>query len=254
MQKLLQCILLITFAIYCVDSCCKSNIPWDVCNHIPVENAFVPKTCSDDVARSNIPCATREYYMRKALDLTLVAGGACPFNTFGAIIGRHTGPNVADFEVLCTAINRVGSVGATAHGEIEALRNCSSIIATKYGPSYVNNATFWQQLSMYTTGESCPMCMSAARFAKLGEVIYATSIETLHSYNWGQISFFNQDIQAASNTCGFGTDGTAMQTRIIKDVLRTVTDPYFSWQFTSNPCPGGCVRMGGFCASPSPNF
>jgi len=231
--------------------CCSSPpVPWEVCGLVPVSNQFAPQPCSQDVLRSGISCAVRQYVMNMTLQMTLNAGQSpCPFNTFGATIVRHHGPNIADIEVICTGINSVGTLGETAHGEIEALRNCSQVIAARYGPGQVTNLTLWHQFSLYTTGESCPMCMSAIRFSTLGEAIYATSIETLHTNNWSQISIFSAQVQAASNTCSFGSDGTAMQTRIVSGVLVPFMDQYFQWQFTNNPCPTGCTRGPSGCAA-----
>lgn len=240
---------------FTTSSCCDTSIiPWKVCGKIQVDNAYVAKTCDLDLARSGIPCSTREYFMNQALQLTLNVGGICPFNTFGAILGIHRGPNVQDFEVLCTAINRVGSLGVTAHGEIEALRNCTQVVIQRYGTSYVKNYTFWQQVSIYTTGEPCTMCMSAIRNQRLGELIYATSIRSLVDSKWTQISLESGDVQRASNQCNWGNDGTAMQTRIISGVLSLITDPYFAWQFDSSaPCPTGCSRTTTNACAPTPS-
>jgi len=225
------------------DGCC--NIPsWTDCP--PVSSAYSPALCDNDFPRSGIPCSTRQTLMRQALQLGLNSPpSACPFgNVFAAIVGVHTGPNVADFKVLCTGVNNFMVDSFLGHGEIEAIKNCTNIIRSTLGPSYVTNQTFWHTLTMYTTGESCSMCMSAIRFTVLKEVVYGTSIEFLHANGWPQSSLFNQDIQQATNQCNFGNDGTAMQTRVVKLVLNNETNPYFAWQFNpSAPCPTGCHRV-----------
>jgi len=235
--------------------CCNPKIPWRDCNKIPVSPAFYKAPCSVDVKRSGIPCATRNYFMNQAFQLGLAAGGPCPFgDIFTAVIVQHNGPNVGDAEVICQAVNNFQTSGFTGHGEMEALRNCSRLVATdpRFGPSYVTNMTFWHTLSLYTTGESCSMCMSAIRLTVLKEVIYGTSIQTLHEQGWPQISLFNADIQQATNSCNLGNDGTSMMTRVVSDVLKSTLDPYFAWQFdASAPCPPGCSRVAGFCSPPS---
>lgn len=233
--------------IHSFSSCCDTTIiPWNVCSKYPMSQKYTSKTCQNDYARSGIPCSIREAIMLQALQLTLNAGGPCPFNTFGAIMGIHNGPSLNDFEILCTAINAVGHYGVTAHGEIEALRNCTQIIIQRYGTGYIKNYTFWQQVSIYTTGEPCTMCMAAIRLQRLGEMIYATSINSLVSSKWTQISIDSGEVQKSSNQCNWGTDGTEMQTRIISGVLKTTTDPYFAWQFDpSASCPGNCTRING---------
>jgi tRNA(Arg) A34 adenosine deaminase TadA len=210
-------------------------------------------TCEEDEDRSDIPCSVREEIMGKTLQLGL-RSGKCPFgDVFSAMIVRHHAPPSLAYDVICIGTNNFAVAGFTGHGEIEALRNCSTIVGQIYGSSYITNKTFWHELSLYTTGEPCPMCMSAIRFTALKEVIYATSIEYLHDHNWPQISLFTRDIQRASNLCNFGGDGTARQTAAVKGVLKDVTNPYFAWQFSSNPdCPPGCVATPGFPACQEP--
>jgi len=256
-------------AVYC---CC--SIPGlnpyqegEICGLIPLtefnEPKFVIESCEQDFARTGIPCATREAIMISAMQQTIVANSnsPCPSSPYGAIIGIHHGPNVADFEQLCFGCNNATFFGPTAHGEMQSLRACALFVynSPKYGPSYVKNYTFWQTTSLYTTGESCPMCMSAQRFTRIGEVIYATSIKQLMlDNNTGQITLDNPAVQQHSNVCGsFGTDGTAFQTRVVAGVATSYTNIFFNWQFnTSGACPPGCSRpatpLGAKCLPISP--
>ena len=131
-------------------------------------------------------------------------------------------------------------------GEIAAINNCSSILTDpsgRYKLSIKEALDAYQDLSLYTNGEPCPMCASAVRWAGFKECIYGTSIKTLIARGWGQIHLSSQEVfKHASHLPG--------EARLIKEILTNETDPYFSWQFDkSYPCPGGCSRdAGGSCA------
>ena len=95
-----------------------------------------------------------EYWMEKAIALA-------KFNNtpFGAVI---VGPD----ENYIEAYNTVKQHGPTAHAEINAIQNMNQL---EYQES--------QQLTLYSTVEPCPMCMSAIVWAGIGKVIYGASIE-----------------------------------------------------------------------------
>jgi len=193
--------------------------------------------------------------MTDLMNRTLVAmGSACPSNTAGSVIGIHHNGTQAGWEELAFAVNNSTFLGTTAHGEIQALRACAAFLlgSPNYGKSYVKNFTFWQTLSLYTTSESCPMCMGAIRFARLGEVVYGTSVAQMFNFNTtdviAQMSLFNPDIQQASNVCGSygpaGSTTTAFQTRLVVDVAADYTNIFMNWTFNHlADCPPGCVRV-----------
>ena len=45
----------------------------------------------------------------------------------------------------------------------------------------------WDEAILYTTGEPCPMCMSAMVWAGMGGVVWGTSIEQLRQLGINQI-------------------------------------------------------------------
>jgi hypothetical protein len=89
--------------------------------HLPVKSfaiLFLPvlASCSPDDA---IPIATREYWMRRAIDaLSELTSTPCPFEAFGAAIVNHTDVTNSDHgELICLGVNSIMRYGnPTLHG------------------------------------------------------------------------------------------------------------------------------------------
>ncbi|PQE16737.1 cytidine and deoxycytidylate deaminase zinc-binding region protein [Rutstroemia sp. NJR-2017a BBW] len=145
--------------------------------------------------------------------------------------------------MICTGMNQIAETGnPILHGlfkspscEISALANCSHIFSTS---SSIPSLPF-SRLTLYTTAESCPMCASTIRWAGLQAYVYGTSISTLTSLNWTQISIPSAEVFERSS--GLGTS-----TLYAGSVLAEETDGLFAWQFSGGgvECPEGCVRDG----------
>jgi tRNA(Arg) A34 adenosine deaminase TadA len=116
---------------------------------------------------STIPLQIHEHAMR----LAIAAARRNPSFPFGAVIVQ-----AADRQIMATGVNN-GSVNPTLHGEIVAIND--------YVSRYGNEG--WGKVIIYTTGEPCPMCMSALAWARIGGVVYGTSIETLRQVGIDQI-------------------------------------------------------------------
>lgn len=103
---------------------------------------------------------TRADFMRRAIEISrreMLAGGAAPF---AAVIVR-------DGEIVGEGVNRVASQhDATAHGEIEAIRDAGRKLGT------------WDLAGceIYTTCEPCEMCVAAMFWARIGKVYYASTL------------------------------------------------------------------------------
>lgn len=99
-------------------------------------------------------------WLARAVDLAVdnVASGGGPF---GAVIVR-------DQTVLATGQNRVTrDLDPTAHAEVVAIRAaCASV-----GDFSLAGST------LYTSCEPCPLCLSAALWARLDHVVYAADRE-----------------------------------------------------------------------------
>ena len=116
---------------------------------------------------SAIPLPVHEEAMR----LAIVAALANPFFPFGAVILR-----AADRVVMATGANN-RRANPTFHGEIVAIND--------YVARHGNEG--WGEVILYTTGEPCPMCMGALTWARIGGVVWGTSIETLRKLGIDQI-------------------------------------------------------------------
>jgi tRNA(adenine34) deaminase len=118
---------------------------------------------------SAIPLSDHEAAMRLAIQ----AAQGNPVYPFGAVIVRS-----ADRQVLATGVNK-GADNPTFHGEIVAIND----YVLRHGNSG------WGEAILYTTGEPCPMCMSAMVWAGMGGVVWGTSIEKLREVGINQILF-----------------------------------------------------------------
>jgi len=184
--------------------------------------------------------ATRRYWMNQARLIQQDASlSPCPFGAFGALAVNRTDNTLACYDPGFPNFNDDPS----SHGEIQTIRDCAS----RY-PGNRFNSAFWQQLSLYTTGESCPMCESAIRWANFGEVIWGTSIPTLVDDGWPQIHIRSHYINEHAQDAGPATIEIAF-------VLQDLTDPEFAFQFNSNAnCPTGCTKSAGSCVPTNSNY
>ncbi|GAM17819.1 hypothetical protein SAMD00019534_009940 [Acytostelium subglobosum LB1] len=116
-----------------------------------------------------------EKYMKIAYDLAVAKK-----NLFTTVIVHPNGT------VMCTGLNQ-NPDSAILHGEMVAMLNCSKI----------HHQNVWDGYYLYTTGESCPMCHSAAMWMGFRKVVYGTSIKTLYCDKClGQIPITSAKINA----------------------------------------------------------
>jgi tRNA(adenine34) deaminase len=127
---------------------------------------------------SAIPVPVHEEAMR----LAIATAHGNLFFPFGAVIVR-----AADREVMATGVN-TGAANPILHGEIVAIND--------YVSRHGNQG--WGEVILYTTGEPCPMCMSALVWARIGGVVYGTSIEKLQQVGIDQILLPATEVIAAA--------------------------------------------------------
>jgi tRNA(Arg) A34 adenosine deaminase TadA len=145
-----------------------------------------------------IPLAAHEAAMR----LAIAVAKANPFYPFGAVI-----IDAADRTVLAQGVNN-SKTNPVLHGEIVAIND--------YLARHGNQG--WADGILYTTGEPCPMCMSAIVWARIGGIVYGSSITTLAEAGIDQIMVGASAVRDAA---------PFYRGRIMGGVLRAETDALF---------------------------
>ena len=135
--------------------------------------------------------ARHERYMAKALDLA----EAEPPPPYAALIVDRSRD-----EIICQSAGQHREA-RILHAELVALMDCGRREPREN----------WPNFTLYTTGEPCPMCMSATVWSRLPEVVYATSAEELAGLG---VSQFRLDSPAIAASAPFYSG------RIVGGVLR----------------------------------
>lgn len=137
-----------------------------------------------------------------AMRVAFAVAKANAFYPFGAVI-----IGAADRAVLAEGVNN-SKTNPILHGEIVAINN--------YVTRHANQG--WSEGILYTTGEPCPMCMSAIVWAGIGGVVYGSSISTLAQAGIAQIMIDAGTVRAAA---------PFYRGQIMGGVLRAETDALF---------------------------
>lgn len=125
-----------------------------------------------------IPMAAHERAMR----LAIAEARLNPAYPFGAVIVL-----AAIGAVAARGVNN-SRANPTLHGEIAAMND--------YVAHHGNKG--WEEHILYTTGEPCPMCMSALVWAGIGGVVFASSIDLIRKAGISQIGIAAQSVIDAS--------------------------------------------------------
>ncbi|MGH6838470.1 MAG: nucleoside deaminase [Methylocella sp.] len=126
-----------------------------------------------------------EHFMRIA-----IAEAAKADFPFGAVIVR-------DGVVLATGRNLGRTTNdPTAHGEMVAIRRFVA----------VQSADELKGTTLYTSGEPCPMCMSAILWCGIGRVVFAASIDELAT-KIGQIMLTSRQVADAASFAAVAITG-----------------------------------------------
>ncbi|WP_296618950.1 nucleoside deaminase [Marivirga sp.] len=115
-----------------------------------------------------------KFWMKMAIDLAKESK-----TPFGAVIVDPEGQHVSGYNT--TILD-----GAAAHAEINALQKIKQLDHDRA-----------EELTLITTVEPCPMCMSAIIWAGVGEVVYGCDIPTASKYG-KQITIRAKEIAAES--------------------------------------------------------
>ncbi len=130
---------------------------------------------------SALPAAERarhERYMAEALDLA----EADPPPPYTALIVDRSRD-----EVICRSGGRHREA-RILHAELVALMECG-----KREPR-----ENWPNFTLYATGEPCPMCMSAAVWSRVPEVVYAISAEAIAGLGLNQFRLDSPAVAASA--------------------------------------------------------
>jgi tRNA(Arg) A34 adenosine deaminase TadA len=134
----------------------------------------LPVSRRADAKLPPIPMERHERAMRAAIE----QGRRNAFYPFGAVITRADSGTIVGAGVNNTRAN------PTLHGEIACMND------------YVarNGSTGWEASVLYTTAEPCPMCMSALAWARIGGVVFGTSIASLKRFGIDQIDITSRAV------------------------------------------------------------
>lgn len=103
--------------------------------------------------------ASDDFFLQRAVELARLGSESGQGGPFGAVIVR-------DGQILAEGWNRVvASQDPTAHAEISAIRTASVAL----GQFHLEGCT------LYASSEPCPMCLSAAYWARISRIVFANS-------------------------------------------------------------------------------
>ena len=128
---------------------------------------------------SSIPMTQHEAAMRAAIAM----GAQNPSYPFGAVI-----TNASNGSILAKGVNQTFQ-NPVLHGEMVCINNYVSQQGNKN----------WGDCVLYTTGEPCPMCMSALVWAGIGGVVYGSSAESIKKTGIDIFTFSAKDINQGNS-------------------------------------------------------
>lgn len=147
---------------------------------------------------SSIPMKQHESAMRAAIAM---AGQNAAY-PFGAVI-----TNASSGTILAKGVNQTFQ-NPVLHGEMVCINNYVSQQGNKN----------WGECILYTTGEPCPMCMSALIWTGIGGVVYGSSMQSIKNSGIDIFIFSAQDINKGNNSS---------QTQVLGGVLETECNALF---------------------------
>src|SRR5262245_41649098 len=121
-------------------------------------------------------------FMRRAIALARRGMDARQGGPFGAVVVR-------DGTIVGAGWNRVvAATDPTAHGEIVAIRAA----CRRLGSFHLAGAV------LYTTGEPCPMCLTAAYWARIDRIFYGFTIRDAARIGFDDRVFYRELAKPAS--------------------------------------------------------
>ena len=122
-------------------------------------------------------------------------------------------------QVIAKACNH-GVANPVFHGEIAAINLFANVLQAQ-GTSFSEVAAHHD---IYTTGESCAMCMGAIMWAGFNTVFFGSNVEFLNNY-YSQIMIKNRELTGLWRACQ-GKKNT-IRTRVVGEVLEKESNAVF---------------------------
>lgn len=124
----------------------------------------------------------KEKFMNKAIELARESARKGDYAT-GAVIAKD------DQVIAIGTTNLKRENDPTVHAEIVAIRNACKRLKLKYLEGFI----------LYTTHEPCPMCASAAIWAKMKGIVFGATIEDARNkqgenFSWRQIDIPSREV------------------------------------------------------------
>ena len=120
--------------------------------------------------------ATKEAFMRRAIDLAYAGMNGGHGGPFGAVV-------VKNGRIVGEGHNRVlSSKDPTAHAEVTAIRNASRAL----------DSFDLSGCEIYVNGLPCPMCMAAIYWARIGKLYYACLPEDAEAIGFDDQEFYRE--------------------------------------------------------------
>ena len=130
---------------------------------------------------------------------------------FGACI-------VKDGRLLVCAHNVVWmTTDITAHAEVNAIRQACGLLQT----------IDLSGCTIYSTCEPCPMCFSAIHWARIGRIVYGTSIEDAKEAGFAELEISNRQLKE------LGATAVSIEGGVLKDEC---ADLFFRWKKSQKHC------------------
>lgn len=153
-------------------------------------------------AASDADAATDARWLARTVELAVenVAAGGGPF---GALIVRGG-------ELVAEGQNRVtANLDPTAHAEVVAIRAACQVV----GDFSLAGAT------LYTSCEPCPLCLSAALWARVDRVVYAADRHDAARGGFDDLEFYEL----------FGRDRSTWELPVVAARTDDATAPFDAW-------------------------
>lgn len=137
--------------------------------------------------------------------------GGVPF--CASVVNRSSG------DVVVTACNRA-LANPVLHGEIAAINAFADVVSGRGGNIYVEAPMH----DLYTTGESCAMCMGAIMWTGFHTLFFGSSVDHLNHY-FNQIRYRDAEMAARWQPCN--ASAMVKRTSVVGSVLATECDALF---------------------------